>query len=48
MIQRAISPFRIPSVSIVADKTIQCISVLVVLTDVANSQVVEQVTVQLN
>lgn len=45
MIQIAISPFCTPSVFIVADKTIQCIFELVVLTDIANSQVVEQVTV---
>lgn len=44
MMQIAVSPFRIPSVFIVAVKTIQCISVLAIITSVANSQVVEGVT----
>lgn len=44
MIQIAISPFCVPSVFIIADKTIQCIFVLVIFTDIANSQVVECVT----
>lgn len=45
MIQRAVSPPCVPSVFIIADKTIQCIFVLVIFTDIANSQVLERVTV---
>lgn len=45
MIQVAISSFCVPSAFIIADKTIQCIFVLVVFTGIANSQVVERVTV---
>lgn len=45
MIQGAISPSCIPSVFIIADKTIQCIFVLVIFTDIANGQVLERVTV---
>jgi len=45
MIQIAISPFCVPSVFITADKTIQCMFALVLFTGIANSHVVECVTV---
>lgn len=45
MIQIAVSPFYVRSVFITADKTIQCMFVRVIFTAVANSQVVECVTV---